>query len=218
MRNRTVIACGLLLAGWLWVPGPAVAEDFLDSPKSDANIKPFVFPKSMKVMQSCTAAEFCLHHTPEVTRGQKAYAKDLGMDPLAVNRVFADKTPVKRTLMKIDPARLAPLTLGDDLHRPVNRGTLLKLGEQYDEDILLIYRAGFSWHPDNPHILLQGLLYLTKQKKVLALSDVSHGVEYGLPHPEETLGGIYFSLLEQMEDDARRILHAHKYEKRRSNY
>jgi hypothetical protein len=120
--------------------------------------------------------------------------------------------------MKIDLARLAPVTLGEDLGEPVSRGTLLRLGDKYDEDILLFYRVRYHWKVSDPYIKLQGLMYLTKQEKVLALPDFQHGLEYGLPEPEETLGGLYFSLLEQMEDEARRILHAHKYEKRRSNY
>ena len=108
--------------------------------KSDTAIKPFVFPKSMRVVQSCTATHSCLFHNPGLSLG--IYFEDMvGVSLDQMNKIFSDKSRVKKTLLKIDPARIAPVSLGQNMHKPPGGYLFFKKENKKNEvDFILYFR------------------------------------------------------------------------------
>jgi len=167
----------------LFFATPVSAEkDLVDQGKSDINIKMLVFPKSLRVIDS---------------RGEE------------INGVFSDPKRIRKTLLKLDPARIVPAKSGEPFSGPVTRDSLRQLAKRYNEDILFIFRRTLD--DTKRTIRHQGLLYLVRQKKVLALKESINSGSGSLQ--EMDLAG-----LKTLAQAAREVLHANKFEKRQSAY
>ena len=160
-----------------------VWADLMEKNKSDTAIKMLVFPKSLRVIEN---------------RGNKKNSDR-----------FSDPKRIRKTLLKLDPARIAPAQAGEPVTGPVTRVRLKELAKQYNEDVIFIFRR--TVNNEKNSIRHQGLLYLSKQKKVLALKESK---ETGSGSLEEMdLAGLKF-----LAKQAKKVLHSHKFEKRQSAY
>ncbi len=162
---------------------PVSAEkDLLDEGKTDSAIKMLVFPKSLRVIES---------------RGDE------------MNDVFPDPKRIRKTLLKLDPTRVAPAKVGEPVSGPVTRNSLRQLAKRYSEDILFIFRR--TLNDTKNAIRHQGLLYLARQKKVLSLKESMNSGSGSLQ--EMDVAG-----LKTLAQEARKVLHSNKFEKRQSAY
>lgn len=157
--------------------------DLIDENKSDSAIKMLVFPQSLRVIEN---------------------RKNGGTDDS-----LSDPRQIRKTLLKLDPARIAPAKTGKPIIGPVTRKSLKQLTNQYSEDVVLIFRR--TLNPGKNSIRHQGLLYLARQKKVVALKENMESDSGSLQ--EMDLAG-----LKLLAKEARKVLHSHKFEKRQSAY
>ena len=158
-----------------------VWADLLDKGKSDSTIKMLVFPKSLRVIENREKGE--IDHD-DIKQNNKA-------------------------LLKVDPARVVPAKIGEPLKREITRDLLKQLSKKYSEDVLFIFRRKMGNEENVIHH--QGLLYLTKQKKILALKE-------SMPSGSGSLKERDLAGLKALAREAKRILHANKFEKRQSAY
>ena len=157
--------------------------DLIDANKSDNAIKMLVFPKSLRVIESRRSN--------------------------MTNKNLSDPKRIKNTLLKIDPARIVPAKIGETTTGPITRDSLQHLSSKYTEDMILIFRRLLD--NEKHSISHQGLIYLARQRKVLALRE---NKESGAGSFQEMdLAG-----LKILAKEARKILHSYKYEKRQSAY
>jgi hypothetical protein len=159
-----------------------VSADLIDKGKSDSTIKMLVFPKSLRVIEN---------------RDNE------------VNDIFTDPKRIRKTLLKIDPARIAPAKTGEPFIGIVTRDNLQQLAKRYSEDIIFIFRRTLDLTKDTIHH--QGILYLARQKKVLALKE-------SMNSGSESMQEMDIAGLKTLAQEARKALHSHKFEKRQSAY
>ena len=163
---------------------PLWAEvDLIDTNKSDTAIKMLVFPKSLRVVESLRKDE--------------------------VHNDFSYPKRIKKSLLKLDPARIAPAKIGEPVTGLITRDRLQHLANKYDEDVIFVFRR--TVNNEKNSIRHQGLIYIAKQKKVLALKEIN-GSGSG-DFQQRDLAG-----LKILAKEAKKVLHSHKYEKRQSAY
>ena len=137
---------------------PAWADvDLIDEGKTDSAIKMLVFPKSLRVIEN---------RTTQVSKR---------------DAILSDPKLIRKTLLKVDPARVVPAKAGEPFAGPVTRDRLRELAKRYSEDVIFVFRRELKIEPESltaaellstehiVHISFQGLLYLARQKRVLAL-------------------------------------------------
>lgn len=157
--------------------------DLIDAKKSDTAIKMLIFPKSLRVIESLRSNQ--------------------------INESFSDPKRIKKSLLKLDPARIAPSKMGESVTGAITRNILKHLAKKYSDDVFLVFRRTFN--NERNSIRHQGLLYLAKQRKVLALREIEESSSGSLQ--EMDLAG-----LKILAKEAKKVLHSHKYEKRQSAY
>jgi hypothetical protein len=157
--------------------------DLIDANKSDSAIKMLVFPKSLRVIENRSSN--------------------------IINKNLSDPKQIKKSLLKIDPARIVPAKIGETVTGPITRDSLQHLADKYSEDVILIFRRLLD--NEKHSISHQGLIYLARQRKVLALREIKESGAGSLQ--EMDLAG-----LKILAKEARKVLHSHKYEKRQSAY
>jgi hypothetical protein len=175
--------------------------DLMDEGKSDIAVKMLVFPKSLRVIENQLK-----------TSGEE---EDL----------LSNLKRVRKTLLKIDPARIAPAKVGEPFSGIITRTRLLKLSEQYSEDVIFIFRKTLTVQAGTlteHKVRYQGMLYLARQKKVLMLK--------GNEKKRPLLGSdsvqdraVFWRTLDEkglkdIAKEARTTLHSYKFEKRQSAY
>ena len=148
-----------------------------------------------------------------------------------------DKTRVKKTLLKIDPTRIAPVFLGEDLlMNPKGYWLYGKENKKHKVDFIFYFRIVFNHGSWDANILTEGRIYLTRQKKVLVIPSNRQNVPFRHPSvgdkgkriinvPPDILANMknimkeaHLNGLQQLAKDARKVIMSHKFEKRRSNY
>jgi hypothetical protein len=159
-----------------------VSADLIDEGKSDSTIKMLIFPKSLRVIEN---------------RDNE------------VNDIFTDLKRIRKTLLKVDPARIVPAKTGEPIIGIVTRDDLRQLAKRYSEDIIFIFRR--TWDDAKNRIHHQGILYLARQKKVLALKE-------SINSDSENIQKMDVAGLKTLAQEARKVLHSHKFEKRQSAY
>lgn len=170
--------------------------DLIDQGKSDTAVKMLVFPKSLRVIENKLK-----------TTGE-------------LEAALSDSKRIRKTLLKIDPARVVPAKAGEPFSGAVSRERLLKLSKQYSEDVIFIFRRNLK--TGTPKIHYQGLLYLARQKKVLVLKGNNKNETFSdSDSPQEKTNRLMTLDEEGLKDlarEARAVLHSHKFEKRQSAY
>ena len=178
--------------------------DLIDAGKTDSAVKMLHFPKSLRVVENITE----------------------GLSDL--NQVFNDPKQIRRTLLKLDPARIVPAKSGEPFVGEITREKLKELTQVYSEDVIFIFRRSYEPHPlsikENEKVAARhtGILYLAKQKKVLALqgsvkTEAFPGKESAKQQAEH-LKKLDQEGLKELSLQARKVLHSHKFEKRQSAY
>lgn len=177
------------------VPGGVLA-DLFEAKASDTAVKMIRFPQSLAVIQN----------RPAVPNEK-------------FDRILNDPRTLKRTLRKIDPARIAPATLAEDFTGPVTRDALDALGKKYDVDLLLVFRREvLSDTPESLKLRNRALVYLVRQKKLLVVPPNETTTNLNEGTYEEKVGEMNERGLKQLAKDARKVILDHKFEKRQSNY
>ncbi len=177
--------------------------DLFDARTSDPAVKMIRFPQSMTVVQSRPSRPLFFP----------------GLEERRVTILLNDRKAIKRTLGKIDPARIVPVTLAEELLDPIKRESLKTLGERYNADIILVFsRRINSFSPGHLRFRNKALLYLPHQNKRLAVPSNETTVGYKGNEFEDKIREMNEQGLKQLAKDVRRVLMSHKFEKRRSNY
>ena len=179
LKNTECFFFTLILLLLLVFPASA---DLIDEGKSDSAIKMLVFPKSLRVIEN----------------------RDNEVDD-----IFTYPKRIRKTLLKIDPARIVPAKTGEPVIGIVTRDNLRQLSKRNSEDIIFIFRR--IWDDAKNNIHHQGILYLARQKKVLALKE-------SINSGSESIQEMDVEGLKNLAQGARKVLHSHKFEKRQSAY
>ena len=175
--------------------------DLIDEGKSDIAVKMLVFPKSLRVIENQVK-----------TAGEE-------------EALFSDSKRIRKTLLKVDPARIAPAKAGEPFSGIVTRTRLLKLSKQYSEDVIFIFRRVLTVEAGTLteyKIRYQGMLYLARQKKVLVLKGNEKNEPFSGSSSHQDRADLWKNLddkgLKDLAKEARTVLHSHKFEKRQSAY
>ena len=140
--NLKKTECSIFTLMLLLISVFPVSADLIDEGKSDSTIKMLVFPKSLRVIEN---------------RDNEA------------NDIFTDPKRIRKTILKVDPARIVPAKIGEPIIGIVTRDNLRQLAKRYSEDIFFIFRRTLGDAKNKIHH--QGILYLARQNKVLALKE-----------------------------------------------
>ena len=178
--------------------------DLIDEGKTDSAVKMLHFPKSLRVVENITAGLSDLH------------------------QVFNDPKQIRRTLLKVDPARIVPAKSGESFVGEITREKLKELTQIYSENVLFVFRRSYEPNPlsikDNKIVKARhtGILYLAKQKKVLALQgyvkEEAFSGKESAKEQAEHLKQLDQAGLKALSLQAKKVLHSHKFEKRQSAY
>jgi len=175
--------------------------DLIDEGKSDIAIKMLVFPKSLRVIENKLK-----------TTDEK-------------ESLLSDSKQIRKTLLKIDPVRIAPAKAGEPFSGIVTRERLLKFSKQYSEDVIFIFRRILTYEAGTVieyKIRYQGMLYLARQKKVLILKGNEKKEPLSGSGSLQERADLWKTLdekgLKALAKEARTALHSHKFEKRQSAY
>ncbi len=192
-------------------------EELFNAGKSDSSIKPFVFPKSMVVIPSCYPNKGgCVFIFPGV--GVLGFDKEIGPKISLIAEILENEKAIKKYLVRLDPARIAPATRGEGLKGYLySRQALKELGKQHDVDFLFLFRRTI-FHPPPRFIRTQGLIYLVRQDKLLTVPFNDQIFKLNVPDFKKKMEEVNQIGLKQLAKDARRVIMSHKFEKRRSNY
>ncbi len=189
MGVTTIMGCALLMPC-------VVSADVFEAKVSDSAVKMIHFPQSLTVIWS----------RPSPSAGK-------------FDSLLGDSATLKRTLRKIDPARIAPATLGDELIGPVTRQVLEGLGKKYNVDLLLVFRhIVVDDGTDSIKFRYQARIYLVRQKKLLIVPPNNTATDINDTNWKIKIEEINEQGLKQLAKNARKVIMSHKFEKRRSNY
>ena len=195
MRRAIAMWVTAIIGGALLMPG-AIFADVFEVRASDSAVKMIRFPQSLTVIwnRPAPAAE-------------------------KFDSILGDPATLKRTLRKIDPTRIAPAALGEEFIGPITRKALDGLGKKYDVDLLLVFRREVvDERPDFIKLRNRARVYLVRQQKLLMIPANETATDFNENNWKEKIGEINRQGLKQLAEDARKVIHSHKFEKRRSNY
>ncbi len=184
-----------IIGNALLMPG-AIFADVFEARVSDSAVKMIHFPQSLAV----------IWNRPAPAAGK-------------FDSILGDPVILKRTLRKIDPARIAPATLRDEFIGPATRKALDDLGKKYDVDLLLVFRRDIvKERSDFIKLRNRARVYLVRQRKLLIVPANETSADFNDNNWKEKIMEINRRGLKQLAEDARKVILSHKFEKRRSNY
>ncbi len=109
-----------------------------------------------------------------------------------------------------------------------------KIKKKQEADLVLYFKITFNLGHPNQHILTQGRIYLVRQQKVLVIPSNRQKVSFEklgawvhgkffegnppIPNFKNRIEEAHLNGLQQLAEDARKVIHSHKFEKRQSNY
>lgn len=189
MRITTIIGYVLLMPG-------LVSADVFKAKASDSAVKMIHFPQSLAI----------IWNRPDPAVGK-------------FDLILGDPAILKRTLRKIDPARIAPAKLGDDLKGPMTREVLAVLGRKHNVDLLLVFRRDIVDERANfIKLRNRARIYVVRQKKLLVVPANDTVTNFNNNNRQLKIREINEQGLQQLSKDARKVIMSYKFEKRRSNY
>ena len=216
------------------------AEDLITRSKSDPGVKLLVFPLSMKVIENRPKKGLYYFYENGSKRFDEGLEGSLASKQNVFESLLSDPKVIRNTLVKVDPARIVPSSREKDLKGPVTRKTLRDWAKHYTTNVLLIFRREISITTDQPlpsdaylqpqsllaqtsnyqvNLRTTGMLYLTKQKKVLALEpDTRQASIHSGENGQESWRALAQEGLQQLGNTAKKTFQAYKFEKRQSAY
>ncbi len=226
--------------------------DILARGKTDSGIKLLVFPLSMKVIQNRPLKGSYYFHDADTERFDEGLGGEPAPEEDAFDKILSDRKTLKKTLVNTDPSRVAPSVQGEDHRGPLDRAVLKNLAKEHPEKILFIFRrdirllsakdippsaflnpkrflnphyAGAGSPPLTIQIRNLGILYLTKQNKIISLPPneketilFQEGPASKHEEARDRLQEAVREGLKELAASAKKALLDHKFEKRRSNY
>ncbi len=216
MKKNWIVVLALVIALFAAAHSAGAYDDLLLKKKSDLSIKGLVFPKSMKVLENRPQQGRFFFFAGEQKKFDDGTAPSPQVD--ALNAVLEDPEAVKSTLAKADPVRINPATLGDAVRGPVTRPVLRELAKEFKEDMLLIYRREIRAGDEKWTFHTRGLVYLTKQNRMLALPSDERflKVSAGAAPEPEAAGAQALAGLQALAKAAKKEILDKKFEVRRS--
>ena len=223
----------LVLMGLVLSTTVCNATNVFQIPKSDSNIKPLVFPLSMVILENRPSQGFY-------------FSFDENSPPLseASGLNISNNRQLSKTLGATDPARIAPSRVSKPIYGDIGKEDFQNLTKGHPERILFLFRREISISgqrifnfqkmetaslvldglPYNLKIRTCGILYLTKQNKILILpsnvkeSSFFSSSDKGAEPVKNQITDLGKAGLKELANEAKIILNKNKYEKRRSNY
>jgi hypothetical protein len=207
--------------------------DLISSNKSDSAIKFLKPPLSLTVLQNRPEKGFYYFFSNEKPKFDEALS-GVSKDNDAFDKIISDTKIIKKTLRSTDPARLAPASIGADFRGIINRNRLKDLFKTNPSDILLIYRReiivqstkefsnSYFQTPElflkplttdfSIEVLTKGLVYISKQKKILALPHNKQNINIskGQSDADMILAGAVKSGLKKLAEEAKKKIQAQK--------
>ncbi len=207
--------------------------DLISKNKSDSAIKFLKPPLSLTVLQNRPQKGFYYFFSNEKPKFDEAL-NIISKDNDAFDKIISDTKTIKKTLRATDPARLSPASVGADFRGVINRNRLKDLFKINPSDILLIYRREFiiqstkefsNSYFQSPElflkpsstdfsieILTKGLVYISKQRKVLALpyNKKSITISEGQSDINIILATVVKSGLKKLAEEAKKKIQAQK--------
>ncbi len=188
VRVFLTIFCALMTANTVC----AESDDLFLQKKSDASVKPLVFPLSLVVVENRPEKASYYFFENESARWDSPSSEESHSEVSKFQQTVSDAKVIRKTLVALDPARINPSEQGEDVTGPVTREVLKKIAKQYGKDLVLVFRREIGVLPDAPvapsvfqnpdqlfdvekagHYSLRvrnlGLVYLAKQNKVLVI-------------------------------------------------
>jgi hypothetical protein len=207
--------------------------DLISSNKSDSAVKFLEPPLSLTVLQNRPEKGFYYFFSNEKPKFDEALS-DFSKNSDAFDKIISDTKIIKKTLRSTDPTRLAPASIGADFRGVINRSRLKDLFKINPSDILLIYRReiivqstkefsnSYFQTPElflktlttdlSIEVLTKGLVYISKQKKILALPHNKQNVNIskGQGDADLILAGAVKSGLKKLAEEAKKKIQAQK--------
>ncbi len=207
-----------VLAAALFVCAPSASgyDDLLTRKKSDSSIKGLVFPKSMKVLESRPEQGSYFYYGADGQKFDEGVAESA--EAGALDAVLGDPKAVSATLIKTDPVRINPASLGEDVRGPVTRAVLKDLAKKFDEDLLLVFRREVRTDAGKWTLKTRGLVYLAKQNRLLALPANEQTADADGAPAREDAGELARKGLKALAAAAKKEILDKKFEVRRSAY
>ncbi len=169
---------------------PNYQSDLISRNKSDSAVKFLKPPLSLTVLQNRPQKGFYYFFSNEESKFDEGLSGIVSEDD-AFDKIISNDKVINKTLRATDPARLAPASVGADFRGVISRNRLKDLYKINPSDILLVYRREiivqskqefsdsyfqtpelFLKSPDSDlsiKIMTKGLVYISKQKNILAL-------------------------------------------------
>ena len=196
LLRRVITIWVTTIIGGVLLISSAVFGDVFEVKASDSAVKMIHFPQSLTV----------IWNRPGPATGK-------------FKSILGDPATLKRTLRKIDPARIAPANLGEEFIGMITRDALDGLGKKYNVDLLLVFRRDVvEDRPDFIKLRNRARVYLVRQRKLLMVPANEAAIDFNENNWKEKIGEINRQGLRQLAKDTRKVIMSHKYEKRRSNY
>jgi len=207
--------------------------DLISRNKSDSAVKFLKPPLSLTVLQNRPEKGFYFFFSNKKPKFDEALSGN-SKDKDALDKIISDTKIIKKTLRSTDPARLTPSSVGTDFRGIINRDRLKDLSKTNPSDILLIYRREVLFQSTNEfpdsyfqtpelflkpsetdfsmEILTKGLVYISKQKKVLALPHNKQNVNIskGQSNTDVALTKMVKSGLKKLAEEAKKKIQAQK--------
>ena len=167
-------------------------DDLFSRKKSDSAIKPLVFPLSMAVIENRPMKGLYYFYEGEAEKFDESLEGNPDSSDNNFYSLLSDPTLIKKTLGATDPTRITPSKRGNDIRGSLTRMDLKKISKEVSKDLILVFRREirviatfplpqsvflqpdefftYKWPgPYTVKIRNQGLIYLTKQNKLMVV-------------------------------------------------
>ncbi len=167
-------------------------DDLFSRKKSDSAIKPLVFPLSMAVIENRPMKGLYYFYEGEAEKFDESFEGNPDSSDNNFYSLLSDPTLIKKTLGATDPTRITPSKRGNDIRGPLTRMELKEISKKVSKDLIFVFRREirmiatfplpqsvflqpdefftYKWPgPYTVKIRNQGLIYLTKQNKLMVV-------------------------------------------------
>jgi len=223
-------------------------DDLFSRKKSDSAIKPLVFPLSMAVIENRPMKGLYYFFEGEAEKFDESLEGNPDSSDNNFYSLLSDPTLIKKTLGATDPTRITPSKRGNDIRGPITRMELKEISKNVSKDLVFVFRREirvtatsplpqsvflqpyefftYKWPgPYTVKIRNQGLIYLTKQNKLMIVPSNEKSKSFiptKDPIPAEELRARWLKQakegLEDLAAAARKIIRDKQFVVRRPTY
>ena len=208
-------------------------DDLISRNNSDSAIKYLKPPLSLTVLQNRPEKGLYYFFSNRTAKFDNDINNSLDKNN-RFEKLVSSPSVIKKTLRATDPARLSPASIGLDFRGAVTRDQLKNLYKSNSSDILIVYRREIDIisskefsdsYFNNPErflkpsdtdfsieILTKGLVYISKQRKILALPSNRQNISIaaGQSDTNVVLGKAVKMGLKTLAEEAKKKIQAQK--------